>query len=152
LQGELQESLGKAAIILNNIRNFKHLSKKTGNSTPGWTGVQLRRAQREKPACTRVHPNTKLYQARCRQTEGKSGILKPMRSTILNPFFCHLTTAGTSRICTVLHVSYLMTQRVQKEHLLPVISSSTICSISWTCKKNNMLKLKGNSCKGFLRK
>lgn len=64
-----------------------------------------------------MQPKAKLHQMRWCQTEEKSATLKPKRSTIPNPFFCHLTTAGyyTSWICICLHSLYLMIQKVQKK-------------------------------------
>lgn len=39
LQKGLQENLGKASILLKNVRNFKHVSKKQGIAPPGWSAV-----------------------------------------------------------------------------------------------------------------
>lgn len=89
----------------------------------------------------------------CQTKEKEIAIfLKPKWSTILNLFFvspnytCHfLSIYGSSCIAP-------NDAKSEIKHLLPVISSSTICFTSWICKKKNVRKLSGNSFKGFLGK
>lgn len=46
-------------------------------------------------------------------------------------FFCHLTTAASSWVHTILHALSLNDTQSAKKDLLPVISGSTICFISF---------------------
>lgn len=108
---KLQESLGKACSLLNNVRNANHLSKKP----PCLLVCDCVRL--EGRSLRAYASKSKAASSETVSDRGKRNcyFLKPKWSTILNLFLCHLTTPGTSWVSMVLPALHLTIQTVKSK-------------------------------------